>query len=125
MIIVKRETFLLFPPGTLYSRYEPCIVSSLEIKGNSIGVGEDWGGDWFYQDILGETGICYGILDDYEEMEAGIDVELKLDVEQRDGGFRSEELFLIYSLKDIQTLITRIKGDQNEGTGHKTKGELR
>ncbi len=111
MIIVNREKFLLLPPGTLYSRYQPCVVSGLEIKGKSIGIGEDWSGDWFYQDILGETGSSYGIPEDYEEMEAGIDVELKLDIEQRDGGFELVELFLIYSPKDIQTLITGIKGD--------------
>ncbi len=112
MIIVNREKFLLMPPGTLYSRYQPCIVSGLEIKGKSIGVGEDWGGDWFYQDIIGETGLCCGDnMDVYEEMEAGVEVEIDLNIEQRDGSFKNDELFLIYSPEDIETITTAIGGD--------------
>ncbi len=110
MIIVNREKFLLLPPGTLYSRYEPCIVSGLEIKGKSFFF-EGGSGDWFFQNILGEIGDCWDCAGNEEEMMAGIDVELNLKIQERDGGFEADELFLIYTPKDIRTLITKIKGD--------------
>ena len=110
MIIVNREKFLLLPPGTLYSRYEPCIVSGLEIKGKSFFF-EGGSGDWFFQNVLGEAGDYYDSPEGYEEMEAGIDVELNLNTQERDGGFKVDELFLIYSPKDIETIIAVIKGD--------------
>lgn len=109
MIIVNRESFLLLSPGTVYSRYEPCIVSGLEIKGKSI---DNCGsGDWFFQNVLGEMGDSWEHTGTEEDMITGIDVELNLNIEERDGGFDHDELFLIYSSKDIQTLIIGLQGD--------------
>ncbi len=111
MIIVNREEFLLLPPGTLYSRYQPCTSSGLEIKGNSIGVGEDWSGDWFFQNIIGEIGMdCTATIDPYEIMENGTDIRLDLNIQERDGRFEADDQFLIYSPEDTKEIITTLGG---------------
>jgi hypothetical protein len=43
MRIVNRKTFLEYAPGTLYSKYQPCVFEDLQIKHESCN-----GNDWFY-----------------------------------------------------------------------------
>lgn len=102
MRIVKRAEFLLLPPGTVYSRYQPQIVTGFEIKGASI---EDY--DWFYRDILrcvrGDS-----TTQPYADMEAGKSLPICLDIEQRDGSFKKDEMFLIYEHPDLFDLVAEI-----------------
>ncbi len=101
MRIVKRAEFLLLPPGTVYSRYQPQIVTDFEIKGDSFG------NDWYYRNLLGDVGgdsTTY----EYEDMEAGKSLPICLDTEQRDGSFENDAMFLIYESPDLQDLVAEI-----------------
>ncbi len=101
MKIVKRVGFLLLPPGTVYSRYKPEIVTGFEIKGDSFS------NDWYYRNLLGDVGGD-STTHEYEDMEAGKSLPIRLDIEQRDGLFERDTMFLIYEPGDIKTLVKEI-----------------
>lgn len=102
MKIVSRNEFLLLPSGTLYSRYVPQVVTGFEIKGDSFH------NDWYFRDILGEVGGD-STTNEFEDMEKGMHFPLCLNIEQRDGLFEQDAMFLIYEPEDIKALIAEIK----------------
>ena len=110
MRIVNRDTFIGMPPGTLFSKYEPCVFGDLMIKGESIIF--DGGNDFFYQQIADSvkasgSNELVNILDDSEENGTSFDMDFHL--EGRDGLFEYGQLFAIWEPSDVSALIDRLK----------------
>jgi hypothetical protein len=106
MRIVNLKEFLAMPPGTMFSEYEPCVLSPACIKGDTI---RDV--DFFYSDI------SYAIpeMESLIEMENGKAVELDFDTPTRDGSFNEDQLFAIWSDGDRKALIKRLERCEPKG----------
>jgi hypothetical protein len=106
MKIVNREQFLQMPPNTVFSKYKPCILSDLRIKG------ESWGNDFLCQDI--ENAVECDNLNDFEVKlivaeESGASVSFDFNCESRDGMFDDDQLFAVWESADVQALIERLQ----------------
>ena len=105
MKIVNRNTFLAMPPGTIYSKFEPCIFGDLCIKEESLS------NDWFYQDIVdaidvndsGEFGeiLC-------RANDTGESIPMDFHCLSRDGLFDDNQLFAVFERDDVVALIKRL-----------------
>ena len=106
MKIVNRTEFLQLPKGTLYSRYKPCYIEDLQIKGDT------WTNDWLYQDLIGNL-ACNDSNEyhDYLQEAENTDCSLGLDFNclERDGLYDEEQMFAVYEKEDIQGLINALK----------------
>lgn len=110
MKIVDKEEFYYLPAGTLYSDYIPCIISGLKVKGETIF---DWNKpvDFCYNNLIGEL--------DCDSSENYIDILLKSEKEktefkldfscgERDGLYKNDTLYVIYSAEEIKGLTDKI-----------------
>jgi hypothetical protein len=110
MRIVNRDEFLKMPIGTLFSKYEPCIVHELLIKGESL-IWED-GNDFIYNPI--SDAIKHGGSDDfanklYDAQENGTNLTMDFDDNNmRDGCFDYDQLFAIWTKEDLKQLIDKL-----------------
>ena len=52
MKIVNKTEFYALPEGTLYSDYEPCIFTSLKVKGSTL-YSEEKPTDFIYESLIG------------------------------------------------------------------------
>ena len=107
MRIVSREEFLKLPPNTVYSKYEPCIFSEIEIKMESLDTI-----DFFTQRIHDaiDAGRSYdetNIL--FRADETGESFRMDFDSIGRDGMFNQEERYAVWEKEDVQQLIDRLK----------------
>ena len=108
MKIVDLQTFLSMPEGTVYSRYEPCIFTGLEVKASAPGEMEH---DWGYDDLI--IPIDADDSGDYSEKcsiaEAGVSVALDFyNSTGRDGLFNDEALFAVMEPDEIRALIAKL-----------------
>jgi hypothetical protein len=106
MKIIDRKTFLSLPPGTLFSKYEPCAFGDLLIKGESIT------NDFYYQQIA--DSIDADSSDEFaDSLEAaqrdGTGLEMDFDAQMRDGLFDEDQLFAVWERRDVEKLIVRLK----------------
>ena len=107
MKIVNRKTFLGMPAGTVFAKFSPHIFGDLCIKGESIG-----DIDFFYQQIVDaiaarDSGEEVDILD--AALEEGAELEFDFYCETRDGLYEQDQLFAVWSAKDVRTLIGRLE----------------
>jgi hypothetical protein len=106
MKIVDRKTFLALPAGVLYSKYEPCIFGDLNIKGDTVGLGD------FSTQEIADAVRC----NDSEEFadilfsaaKTGGSFSMDFDCEGRDGLFDGNQLFAIWEPADVAALIERL-----------------
>jgi hypothetical protein len=108
MRIVNRKTFLVLPPGTVFSEYEPCVFTGLFIKTETCR----GGGDYCEQDLIGnvkchDSGEFGEILEDARENGQPFDLDFNVDC--RNGCFNFDQLYVVYETKDIQQLIERLR----------------
>jgi hypothetical protein len=101
MKIVDRKTFLSKPPGTLFSKYQPCHFGELMVKG------ETWGNDFLMQDIANAVACDNdrefdSLLEDAER--SGSSFQMDFDCQGRDGLFEGDQLFAIWEGRDIEGL---------------------
>ena len=105
MKIVNREEFLKLPENTLYTKYEPCVVEDLCIKG------ETWGNDFLVQDITLSVKSTseheWDVILELAEIE-GSSFDMDFDIEGRDGMFDDDQLFMVWEPKDVKQLINRL-----------------
>ena len=106
MKIVDRKTFIAMPPGTVFSKYEPCVFGDLLIKGDSLP------NDFCYQQIA-DAIDCSGS-GDYEDklflsQETGSSLEMDFDCQGRDGCFDEGQLFAVWERGDVKALILRFQ----------------
>lgn len=103
MKIINRKQFLEIPEGTIYSKFDPYIIDGLYIKNESLG------NDWYYQDLINsiECNDSGEYTDKLFKARDDPKYELRQDynVNQRDGLFNEEQLFLIYDKDDAMKLI--------------------
>lgn len=113
MRIVDRKTFLSLPAGTLFYKYQPCILSDFAIKDETIRqMSPGDAGDYRYvplDQIWVESPTTSDYHTPYLEM-AEKDAEYPIDVEctARDGLFDEDQLFAVLDEQDVRTLIDRL-----------------
>lgn len=104
MKIVNLIEFKKLPPGTIFSKYEPCVFSDIMEKAGSMDT------DFFYNSIINDvdndsTGDFY---DGCTAMENGESIPLEVDATSRDGMFDSSQLFAIYEKADVEQLVEKL-----------------
>lgn len=109
MRIVDRNTFLAMPPETLFCKYQPCVMESILIKGDSIFF--EGGNDFFYQSIedavdCDDCGQMIDVLDSAQLH--GTSFRLDLECQGRDGCFDDDQLFVVFEQYDVEMLINRL-----------------
>lgn len=112
MKIINKEEFYKLPSGTLYSEYEPCIISELKIKQETIFGFNGEPIDWFYQDLIGNVkeNVSLGYHETLEQSrEDKASIELDFDSIERDGCFVEEQLFAVYEKGDLEGLISKLE----------------
>jgi len=106
MKIVNLEVFRSLPDGTVFSKYNPCIIDGLRIKV------ETWECDFLYQDLV--ANIDADSTEDFMEKlflteEKGAAMRLDFDCSERDGLYETDQLFAIYEKEDVEGLIARLQ----------------
>ena len=101
MKLVDRKTMLQFPAGTLISMYEPAIINETVIKDESIF--HPSGGTDFYTQCIFDGAVECSTVDDTGQ------AELDHESIYRDGGFKNNELYLIWEPADIQATIDQLQ----------------
>lgn len=114
MRIVDRKTFLAMPAGTLFSKFNPNIFQSLNIKDD-----DAWDNDFFYTSIhdaiANEGSEDFGRQLDKAQIE---DIPMDFDAVERDGCFDDEDtLFAVWSATDVKELIVRLQHALQTGYG--------
>lgn len=108
MRIVKFDEFIELPEGTVYGFYRPCFTNDLYIKGESLNSKQDW----FYSCItpcnFDYNNDCQNI-DAMQAMENGEHCVLDVSIQERDGMFDYDRMFLIYEEEDILKIINKLK----------------
>lgn len=104
MKIVNLEKFRELPVGTIYSKYEPCVLIGLMSKG------ETWEVDFLYDDLIAnvECDSSEDMFDKCNKMEKGESIGLDFDFTGRDGMFEDDQLFAIYEKVDIEKFIDKL-----------------
>lgn len=112
MRIVDRKAFLAMPAGTVYAKYQPSVFEGLCIKGDTLFDSEGKAIDWFYQQIVDsiqayDSGEWGQLLD--ESQETGKELEMNFHFEGRDGCFEDDQLFAVWSARDVLKLVDRLR----------------
>jgi hypothetical protein len=106
MKIVDLKTFRSLPNNTVFSKYEPCILGELKIKGKT------WEVDFVASsiaDAIAQSGSVE-FTDLLESAEHdGISLAMDFDSEMRDGCFEDKQLFAVWEETDVRKLIERLK----------------
>ena len=104
MKIVDYKTFISMPEGTLYAEYKPCYFGELYVKGETINDGNDWFLSRTKESWQGDEQF----VDQCELMVAGNELRGDYDIQERDGMFDYNRMFLVYDKTDIQDLINHL-----------------
>lgn len=118
MKLYKREDFIKLPAGTIYSRvtndYE--LMNGLFCKDSGIELQYDWS----EQDLIAEPGFPNDIREGSEAIEYQLNLrntfqefETDLECSGRDGLYEDENLFVVWSEKDVTKLITYLQNTLN------------
>jgi hypothetical protein len=106
MRIVNRTEFLKLPANTLFSKYAPCYMEALEIKGDTI-VANDFGVQQIADAIRSDSGNDFANkLQDAEE--TGKSLTMDFDYQGRDGCFDADQLFAVWEPEDVFKLMQRL-----------------
>lgn len=111
MRIVNRTEFLLLPRGTVFSKYEPCVLGDICIK-----VGNFHGNDFQY-DSIGDQFDRFKLpvgVDEFDAMRAGTEVPIDFNMTSRDGLNDEEQYFAVWSRDDVDALIQRLQESKEE-----------
>lgn len=111
MKIVDRKTFLEQSAGTLFAKFEPNAFYDLCIKGESLLIAGS-SNDFYYQPIV--DSIRCKDSNEFEELcdaswTDDKDIEMDFSCENRDGFYDEQQMFAIWSTKDVQQLINRLQ----------------
>jgi hypothetical protein len=111
MKLVTWAEFLNLPVGTIYSNYEPRIVTGLYRKGQTLRrSGDDEPIDFYYVDLLGDV-------DDDGDLCGPGDWG-------RDGMYGYDgRLLMVYEAEDVKTLVDLLQGKSHEADGRITAAD--
>lgn len=106
MKIINRVDFLALPENTIFSKYEPCYIHEMEIKG------ETWNNDFLVQQV--HDAVKADSSAEYTEIldrcqKTGESFEMDFHCQDRDGMFENEQLFVVWEKRDIENLIKRLQ----------------
>jgi hypothetical protein len=107
MRIVNRKEFLAMPWGTVYSSYRPCVFEGLYIKGENLG------NDFITLNLVGnfDNSSTEDFLEGCADMEHGKHRAALFDDWGLDGTFGpDDELYAVYEIEDVQSLIGVLRG---------------
>lgn len=111
MKIIDRDTFLTFPSGTVFSKYERSgCFGQLSVKTCNPGF---WSEDFCDMELHG--GWIEGcsnsgqLFDKINAAEKGEEFRFSLDTDSRDGLFEEDQLFAVYDNEDIQRLMSALQ----------------
>ena len=112
MRILNREEFFEMPENTLYSKYEPCNMQAMEIKGKTIKGFQGEPIDWFMQRI--HDSIECDSSEQFSErlflaQEEGVGIDMDFNIQGRDGCFDEKQLFAVWEKDDVRMLVERLK----------------
>lgn len=113
MKIVDRQTFLTYPDGTVFAKYQPHVLDPIAIKGETMG------NDFVVQHTTpwfegADDDGDYGAI--MHAMQLGADSPpLDYDFAGRDGLFDRDQLFAVFSAADVDALIARLAQARSEG----------
>lgn len=99
MKVLNLEQFLGRPAGTIFCKYEPCCVECLEIKAENINEN-----DFVAMSIDGFSS------NDSSGGGVGDEFEYRDDYYGRDGLYEEDQLFLVYSKKEIEKMVNVLLG---------------
>ena len=111
MRIVDRKTFLELPEGTVFAKYDPCIIREPMVKCDSTpNAGELV--DFYYANLTDEvdcSGSCArdGIMD--LAVIEGLPFALDFNSQCRDGMYDADQLFAVWERDDVAGLISRLQ----------------
>lgn len=108
MKIINLETFLQYPNGTVYSKYQPCCFEGLMIKRDNCNKI-----DFFYSNLIGNIEDFNKFFDESKPPFTKDAIKLDFEIMGRDGMFEINQLFAIYEDHDIDNLIKALKGGFN------------
>lgn len=95
------------PAETLFSKYRPCVLGDLQIKGESIAKS-----DYFYQ-CIADAVACKSSAEFadvlFEAAEKGTNFGLDFENQNRDGLFDEGQLFAVWEPSDVRALIARLQ----------------
>lgn len=103
--IVNLKEFRELPEGTIFAKYEPCVVENPQIKGDT------WEVDFLCTDLMfypKSTGTS-SLIAAFDEAERGASVPLEVDGYGRDGCFEDGQLFAVYEKADMEQLIEELQ----------------
>lgn len=106
MVIVDRKTFLKYPPGTVFAKYEPCAFEGLQIKGET-----SYPNDFFCYELV-DAIECEGSEDSFHKLtlaqETGCSLPMDFYRLSRDGSFNDTQMFAVFERTDVEALIARL-----------------
>ena len=108
MRIVKREEFMKMPANTVFSKVAPWFIDELMIKGDTSCTGVDF----YYQSI--QDAIKSDSSEDFfhrleDSQLTGRELEMDFNYEGRDGLFDKDQMFAVWSARDVRSLIDRLQ----------------
>jgi hypothetical protein len=95
----------------VFAKYEPCVFGDLCVK-----VG-NFGGNDFQYDSIGDAFDRFKLpvgVDEHDVMRAGTDVPIDFNMTGRDGLNEEKQLFAVWSVADVDALITRLQESKEE-----------
>lgn len=114
MRIVNLATFLTMRPGTVFSKYEPCVFGELMVKHES----SESTCDFYCSGLANEVDSCeLGEMIDLLEtaQETGSSVPLHFNTVSRDGLYEQSQLFAVWERADVEGLIGRLQAALIDG----------
>jgi len=90
------------PEGTVFCKYEPCIFGHLQIKTGNCGDIDFFALDELWDIDASGSDERNDILLDYK---LGEHIELRFDLDARDGLFDKDQLFAVFEKEDVKGMI--------------------
>ena len=108
MKIVDRKTFLAMRGQVLFCKYRPCSFGDPAIKVENCGE-RDFAVDYMFDSV--ENSGSDDLFDKLESAERDPNLDLPLDLHYtgRDGEFDENQLFAVYTRRDIRQIIDRLE----------------
>lgn len=108
MKLLNRTEFLQMPSGTVYSYYEPCIFTELNIKTSE---SKDYQNDFVYFRLIGQFDIPVGrgYTEICKKLESHESIPASFEETMREGLFNDKQLFLVYEKEDVERMIQALQ----------------
>ena len=112
MRIVNLDQFLALPPGTIYFKYVPCMLTEMSVKRASLRETRDW----FRTGIesLVDGADSQAEVDAMLAMEKGASVPARYDSYGRDSCYEPDQKFLVLDEADRKEMIRFLMGGIQE-----------